>query len=86
MYPTFYSACDYVFHFLVGVEQYTTMFIKMNENHYDRPERMFYSISHTWDICMNSTQCNIEFIPEFFYIHDFLVKENSFEFSMNAST
>ena len=47
MYPTFYSACDYVFHFLVRVELFTTMFIKMNENHYDRHERIFYSISHT---------------------------------------
>ena len=68
-----------------GVELFTTMFIKKNENHYDRPKRMFYSISHTWDICMNSTQCNIEFIPEFFYIHHFFVNENSFEFNMNTN-
>ena len=35
---------------------------------------------------MNSTQCNIEFILEFFYLHHFLVNENSFEFSKNTST
>ncbi|BFU26456.1 BEACH domain containing protein [Entamoeba histolytica] len=86
IYPTFYSACDYVFHFLVRVEPFTTMFIRMNENHYDRPERMFYSIGHTWDICMNSTQCNIELIPEFFYLPDFLINENSFEFGINPVT
>ncbi|ELP91653.1 beige/beach domain containing protein, partial [Entamoeba invadens IP1] len=86
MYSTFYSACDYVFHFLVRVEPFTSMFIKMNENHYDRPERMFYSVGHTWDICMSSTQCNIELIPEFFYLPDFLKNENLFNFGVNPVT
>ncbi|KAL7716609.1 Beige/BEACH domain containing protein [Entamoeba marina] len=86
MYPTFYSACDYVFHFLIRIEPFTTRFIRMNENHYDRPERMFYSIAHTWDICMTSSQCNIELIPEFFYLPNFLINENNFNFGVFPNT
>ncbi|KAL7716160.1 Beige/BEACH domain containing protein [Entamoeba marina] len=73
-------ACDYVFFFLIRCEPFTTMFLNMNSGHYDKPERMFYSIEHTWKTCMNSAQCNIELIPEFFYLPDFLSNDNGFSF------
>ncbi|EMS16483.1 Beige/BEACH domain containing protein [Entamoeba histolytica HM-3:IMSS] len=85
-YTTFYSACDYVLFFLIRCEPYTTMFIKMNNGHFDRPERMFYSIEHSWKTCMSSTQCNIELIPEFYYLPEFLINENHFNFGILPDT
>lgn len=48
---------------------------------FDVPERMFHSIQTEWESASKDNMSDVrELIPEFFYLPDFLVNSNNFEF------
>lgn len=48
---------------------------------FDVPERMFHSIQNEWESASKDNMSDVrELIPEFFYLPDFLVNSNQFDF------
>lgn len=48
---------------------------------FDVPERMFHSIQKEWESASKDNMSDVrELIPEFFYLPDFLVNSNNFDF------
>lgn len=53
----------------------------MQGGSFDVPERMFYSIQKEWESASKDNMSDVrELIPEFFYLPDFLINSNNFEF------
>ncbi len=46
---------------------------------FDNPNRLFHSISQTWDNCMTSMSDVKELIPEFFYLPEFLMNQSDLD-------
>lgn len=48
---------------------------------FDVPERMFHSVQNEWESASKDNMSDVrELIPEFFYLPDFLVNSNQFDF------
>lgn len=53
----------------------------MQGGSFDVPERMFHSIQMEWESASKDNMSDVrELIPEFFYLPDFLINSNNFEF------
>lgn len=53
----------------------------MQGGSFDVPERMFHSIRKEWESASKDNMSDVrELIPEFFYLPDFLINSNNFEF------
>lgn len=53
----------------------------MQGGSFDVPERMFYSMQKEWESASKDNMSDVrEIIPEFFYLPDFLINSNNFEF------
>ncbi|VDD74216.1 unnamed protein product [Mesocestoides corti] len=80
-YGTHYSSAMIVASYLVRMEPFAQHFIKLQGGHFDLPDRMFHSVAEAW---LSASQHNMadvrELIPEFFYLPDFLVNSNRFDF------
>ncbi|VDO03945.1 unnamed protein product [Rodentolepis nana] len=80
-YGTHYSSAMIVASYLVRMEPFAQHFIKLQGGHFDLPDRMFHSVEEAW---LSASQHNMadvrELIPEFFYLPDFLVNSNHFDF------
>ena len=55
VYGTHYSTVATVLNYLVRLEPFTTLHIEMQGGHFDDPDRMFHSISDTWDACLRAS-------------------------------
>jgi len=67
-------------HFLVRVEPFTTLHIKLQSDRFDLADRQFHSIESTWrNLYENPTDVK-ELIPEFYYFPEFLENMNKFDF------
>lgn len=53
----------------------------MQGGSFDVPERMFHSVQKEWESASKDNMSDVrELIPEFFYLPDFLINSNNFEF------
>ncbi|XP_051506796.1 WD repeat- and FYVE domain-containing protein 4-like isoform X2 [Myxocyprinus asiaticus] len=80
-YCTHYSSAIIVASYLVRMEPFSQTFICLQGGSFDVPERMFYSIQKEWESASKDNMSDVrELIPEFFYLPDFLVNSNDFDF------
>ncbi|XP_051946182.1 WD repeat- and FYVE domain-containing protein 4-like isoform X2 [Xyrauchen texanus] len=80
-YCTHYSSAIIVASFLVRMEPFSQTFICLQGGSFDVPERMFHSIQKEWESASKDNMSDVrELIPEFFYLPDFLVNSNDFDF------
>ena len=82
-YGTHYSCSAYVLHFLLRLEPYTRMALELQGKQFDRPDRLFRSISGTWRSAAGfdfNAQDVRELLPEFYFLPEFLNNLNRFEF------
>lgn len=53
--------------------------------HFDLADRMFHSVRENWLSASQNNMADVrELIPEFFYLPDFLVNSNNFDFGKFA--
>ncbi len=80
-YGTHYSCAGYVLHYLLRLQPYANMSLVLQGGNFDKPDRLFYSVENSW---LSASQENLqdvrELIPEFYYLPDFLMNVNGFEF------
>ncbi|XP_060781914.1 WD repeat- and FYVE domain-containing protein 4 isoform X2 [Neoarius graeffei] len=80
-YCTHYSSAIIVASYLVRMEPFSQTFISLQGGSFDVPERMFHSIQKEWESASKDNMSDVrELIPEFFYLPDFLINSNKFEF------
>ncbi|XP_065051660.1 neurobeachin-like protein 2 [Rhopilema esculentum] len=78
-YLTHYSNAAIVLHYLLRVEPFTSLHIKLQGGRFDCPDRQFYSIAKSWNGIMNGAGDVRELIPEFFCFPDFLSNINKLD-------
>uniref|UniRef100_A0AAY5EMX6 DUF4704 domain-containing protein n=1 Tax=Electrophorus electricus TaxID=8005 RepID=A0AAY5EMX6_ELEEL len=80
-YCTHYSSAIIVASYLVRMEPFSQTFIALQGGSFDVPERMFHSLQKEWESASKDNMSDVrELIPEFYYLPDFLINSNNFEF------
>ena len=80
-YGTFYSSAMITASYLIRLEPFTSSFIDLQGGHFDLADRLFHSIQDAWRSASKVNMCDVrELIPEFFYLPEFLVNKNKFDF------
>ncbi|XP_074856013.1 WD repeat- and FYVE domain-containing protein 4 [Carettochelys insculpta] len=87
-YCTHYSSAIIVASYLVRMEPFTQTFCSLQGGSFDIADRMFHSVKNAWDSASRENMSDVrELIPEFFYLPEFLINCNHFEFgSMQDGT
>ena len=79
LYGTHYSNVGSVLYFLSRMEPFTTYMMDLQGGEFDQPERMFHSLSRTWEGCMTNNSDLKELIPELFYMPECLENKNGLD-------
>ncbi|XP_011300955.1 lysosomal-trafficking regulator isoform X2 [Fopius arisanus] len=85
-YGSHYSNSGTVLHFLVRLPPFTSMFLCYQDNNFDIPDRTFHAVATTWRLtsCDSTTDVK-ELIPEFFYLPEFLLNFEGFNFGVRQN-
>ncbi|XP_039305256.1 lysosomal-trafficking regulator isoform X2 [Solenopsis invicta] len=85
-YGSHYSNSGTVLHFLVRLPPFTSMFLCYQDNNFDIPDRTFHALATTWRLtsCDSTTDVK-ELIPEFFYLSEFLLNFEGFNFGVRQN-
>ncbi|KAH8423537.1 Beige/BEACH domain protein [Aspergillus melleus] len=80
-YGTHYSSAMIVSSYLIRLQPFVKSYILLQGGHFDHADRLFYSIRKAWESASRGNMTDVrELIPEFFYLPEFLVNSNKFEF------
>ncbi|XP_054466267.1 WD repeat and FYVE domain-containing protein 3 [Anoplopoma fimbria] len=79
-YGTHYSSAMIVASYLVRMEPFTQIFLRLQGGHFDLADRMFHSMREAWLSASKHNMADVkELIPEFFYLPEFLLNANNFD-------
>ncbi|KYO18831.1 lysosomal-trafficking regulator isoform C [Alligator mississippiensis] len=85
-YGSHYSNSGTVLHFLVRLPPFTKMFLAYQDQSFDIPDRTFHSTNTTWRLSSYESMTDVkELIPEFFYLPEFLVNREGFDFGVRQN-
>jgi beige protein homolog 1 len=86
-YGTHYSSAMIVTSYLIRLEPFVKSYLLLQGGSFDHADRMFYSIEKTWKSAsrINTTDVR-ELTPEFFYLPEFLLNLNSYEFGTRQNS
>ncbi|XP_078239262.1 lysosomal-trafficking regulator isoform X4 [Pogona vitticeps] len=85
-YGSHYSNSGTVLHFLVRMPPFTKMFLAYQDQSFDIPDRTFHSTNTTWRLSSYESMTDVkELIPEFFYLPEFLVNREGFDFGVRQN-
>jgi WD40 repeat protein len=78
MYGSHYSSAAVVLYYLIRTQPYTQHLIKFQSGRFDRADRLFFSIPHSWLSASKLNQSDVkELIPEFYSLPNFLLNGNN---------
>ena len=76
-----YSNSGVVLHYLIRLLPYTRMFLDYQDQNFDCADRTFHDVRTSyWLSSFESTSDFKELIPEFYYLHEFLMNKQGFNF------
>ena len=79
LYSSCYSSPLSVYIWLVRMEPFTTLHIKVQSGKFDHPSRLFQSVKGAYDLSSTIIGDYRELIPEFFFDPTFLLNTNAFD-------
>ncbi|SMN20157.1 similar to Saccharomyces cerevisiae YCR032W BPH1 PProtein homologous to human Chediak-Higashi syndrome and murine Beige proteins [Maudiozyma saulgeensis] len=83
-YGTHYSSAMIVSSYLIRLKPFTESFILLQDGTFGHPDRLFNSIERTWrSAALENTTDVRELIPEFFFLPEFLLNINDYDFGTN---
>ncbi|KAF9202938.1 hypothetical protein BGZ49_006957, partial [Haplosporangium sp. Z 27] len=86
-YGTHYSSAMIVCSYLIRLEPFTQEYLKLQGGQFDHADRLFHSIGKSWISASQKTMSDVrELIPEFFYLPEFLMNANGFNFGTLQTT
>lgn len=85
-YGTHYSSAMIVCSYLIRLQPFVKSYLLLQGGTFDHADRLFYSISHAWNSASRTNMTDVrELIPEFFYLPEFLVNSNNYDFGQRQS-
>ncbi|XP_038073792.1 lysosomal-trafficking regulator-like isoform X2 [Patiria miniata] len=85
-YGSHYSNSGTVLQYLVRLPPFTKMFLHYQDNHFDLPDRTFHCVDTSWRLSSFQSSTDVkELIPEFFFLPEFLVNNEGFNFGVRQS-
>jgi hypothetical protein len=85
-YGTHYSSAMIVASYLLRMEPFTQIFLRLQGGHFDLADRLFHSVKDNWMSASRNNMADVkELIPEFFYLPEFLVNANRFDLGKKQS-
>lgn len=86
-YGTHYSSAMIVTSYLIRLQPFVKSYLLLQGGTFDHPDRMFFSIEGAWKSAsrMNMTDVR-ELTPEFYYLPEFLVNLNDFDFGTRQNS
>lgn len=80
-YGSHYSSAMIVASYLIRLEPFAQLFLRLQGGYFDLPDRLFHSAREAWLSAAKTNMADVkELIPEFFYLPEFLTNQNKFEF------
>jgi hypothetical protein len=85
-YGTHYSSAAIVASYLIRMEPFTQLFLKLQGGCFDHADRLFCSVKEAWISASEKNTSDVkELIPEFFYLPEFLCNSNRFDLGVKQS-
>lgn len=82
-YGTHYSSAMIVTSYLIRLQPFVQSYLLLQGGNFDHPDRLFYSIEKAWKSASQENMTDVrELIPEFFYLPEFLVNSNGYNFGL----
>lgn len=80
-YGTHYSSAMIVTSYLIRLQPFVSSYLLLQGGSFDHPDRLFYSMERAWSSASRENMTDVrELIPEFFYLPEFLVNHNNYDF------
>ncbi|KAL8682600.1 MAG: hypothetical protein Q9186_001373 [Xanthomendoza sp. 1 TL-2023] len=80
-YGTHYSTAMIVTSYLIRLQPFIQSYLLLQGGSFDHPDRLFYSIEKAWTSASRENMTDVrELIPEFFYLPEFLLNPNGYNF------
>ncbi|PGH04916.1 hypothetical protein GX51_03212 [Blastomyces parvus] len=85
-YGTHYSSAMIVTSYLIRLQPFVKSYLLLQGGTFDHADRLFYSIPKAWESASKTTMTDVrELIPEFFYLPEFLVNSNKYDFGLRQN-
>lgn len=82
-YGTHYSSAMIVSSYLIRLQPFVKSYLLLQGGTFDHADRLFYSIRKTWESASRGNMTDVrELTPEFFYLPEFLVNSNKYDFGL----
>lgn len=86
-YGTHYSSAMIVTSYLIRLQPFVQSYLLLQGGNFDHPDRLFYSIEKAWMSASRDNMSDVrELIPEFFYLPEFLVNSNGYNFGVRQGS
>ena len=86
-YGTHYSSAMIVCSYMIRMEPFTQQFLKLQGGYFDHADRLFHSIAKAWTSASQLNTSDLrELTPEFFFLPEFLVNMNNYDFGSKQGT
>ncbi|MCJ1322959.1 hypothetical protein MMC15_008309 [Xylographa vitiligo] len=86
-YGTHYSSAMIVTSYLIRLQPFVKSYLLLQGGSFDHPDRLFYSIERAWASASRENMTDVrELIPEFYYLPDFLLNSNGYDFGSRQGT
>ena len=86
-YGTHYSSAMIVTSYLIRLQPFVKSYLLLQGGSFDHADRMFYSIEKAWNSASRINMTDVrELTPEFFYLPEFLVNLNNYEFGARQTS
>jgi len=86
-YGTHFSSAMIVCSFLIRIQPFVQSYLLLQGGQFDHADRLFYSIEKAWASASRDNMTDVrELIPEFFFMPEFLVNSNDYNFGMKQGT
>ena len=85
LYRMHYSNAFYVLNFLLRLEPFTKLHIEVNDDKFDKANRMFSGIKRSWEAVTSNLADYRELIPEFYCCTEFLTNHNNFDLGSDGT-
>lgn len=80
-YGTHYSSAMIVTSYLIRLQPFVHSYLLLQGGSFDHPDRLFYSMERAWSSASRENMTDVrELIPEFFYLPEFLLNHNHYDF------
>lgn len=86
-YGTHYSSAMIVTSYLIRLQPFVKSYLLLQGGTFDHPDRMFFSIEGAWKSASRLIPTDVrELTPEFYYLPEFLVNVNNFDFGTRQNS